>query len=334
MRTPPPDLPVEHVAAELRRAWGLPVADLTYQPLGFGSHHWLVRGTDGSAWFATADDLSARLRGADDTEGRAFARLAAAFGAAYALQHRHGLDFVLGPLPAVGDFLVRRISPRYSLVVHPFVDGRPAGDEEFDDLDDRLRALDLIARLHCAGIPDVAPRDDFTVPNRHALEVLLTPDGRWSDGPYASPSRSLLSKHGADVRVLLSAYDRMVARTADRTARMVLTHGEPGAGNILRTASGLVLIDWESALVAPPERDLWSLADEDPGIVAEYTRSTGVEVDREAFALYRLWYDLAEIGGYLKLFAEPHQETADTAESWRNLEFFLRPRDRWPDLFG
>jgi len=65
MRTPPPDLPVEHVAAELRRAWGLPVADLTYQPLGFGSHHWLVRGTDGSAWFATADDLTAFHRHQD-----------------------------------------------------------------------------------------------------------------------------------------------------------------------------------------------------------------------------------------------------------------------------
>jgi hypothetical protein len=48
---------------------------------------------------------------------------------------------------------------------------------------------------------------------------------------------------------------------------------------------------------------------------------------------YRLWYDLFEIAGYMAVFANPHTDTADVAESWKNLVEFLQPEVRWPALF-
>jgi aminoglycoside phosphotransferase (APT) family kinase protein len=57
---------------------------------------------------------------------------------------------------------------------------------------------------------------------------------------------------------------------------LVLTHGEPHAANTIKTDSGLVLIDWDSALIAPRERDLWSLALEDPAILHHYASKAGV----------------------------------------------------------
>jgi hypothetical protein len=45
-----------------------------------------------------------------------------------------------------------------------------------------------------------------------------------------------------------------------------------------------------------------------------------------------MWYDLFEIAGYISFFRAPHEATEDAAESWRNLRYFLRPADRWPDL--
>jgi len=128
----------------------------------------------------------------------------------------------------------------------------------------------------------------------------------------------------------VAGYDEMVDRVAARPGRMVVTHGEPHAGNVLATAAGLRLLDWESTLLAPPERDLWVLAASAPWILDEYPG----EVDRDALDLYRLWYDLSEIGGYLALFRAPHADTADAAESWTNLEFFLRPAQRWPARFS
>jgi hypothetical protein len=91
-------------------------------------------------------------------------------------------------------------------------------------------------------------------------------------------------------------------------------------------------VDWDFVQLAPPERDLWELAETDPSVLAAYTEATGTVVDSNALALFRMWYDLAEIAGYIELFRAAHGDTEDTAESWRNLEYFLRPAERWPQL--
>jgi len=115
---------------------------------------------------------------------------------------------------------------------------------------------------------------------------------------------------------------------------LVITHGEPHAANVITTASGLVLVDWDTTLLAPPERDLWHLADQDRSLLPRYTAATGTQIDDQALTLYRLWWDLAEIAGYLTLFRSAHEHTADTRESWNNLKEYLRPAERWPTLTG
>jgi hypothetical protein len=42
----------------------------------------------------------------------------------------------------------------------------------------------------------------------------------------------------------------------------------------------------------------------------------------------------AEISLYVRWFRSSHDDTADTAEGWRNLQFFLRPADQrlGPDI--
>jgi hypothetical protein len=47
-----------------------------------------------------------------------------------------------------------------------------------------------------------------------------------------------------------------------------------------------------------------------------------------------MWYDLAEISGYIRWFRNAHDGTADAAEGWQNLQYFLRPAERWPDLLA
>ena len=66
--------------------------------------------------------------------------------------------------------------------------------------------------------------------------------------------------------------------------------------------------------------------------LAAYTEATGTAIDPGALALFRMWYDLSEIAGYIELFRATHGDTEDAAESWKNLEYFLRPADRWPQM--
>jgi spectinomycin phosphotransferase/16S rRNA (guanine(1405)-N(7))-methyltransferase len=116
--------------------------------------------------------------------------------------------------------------------------------------------------------------------------------------------------------------------------RAVLTHGEPHAGNVLVVDGLFHLIDWDTALLAPAERDLWDLDPGDGSVLDAYAQATGVVPSAAALDLYRLWYDLAEIGQYLGELRRPHSDTADIAESWKNLQHFLQPTQRWPQLAG
>ncbi len=84
---------------------------------------------------------------------------------------------------------------------------------------------------------------------------------------------------------------------------------------MLKTPAGFVFVDWESALLAPPERDLWALAESDPGVLDAYSAATGTAIDTDALTLRRMWYDLAEISGYVRWFRSGHDDTADAAEA-------------------
>jgi hypothetical protein len=190
----------------------------------------------------------------------------------------------------------------------------------------------MLVRLHSAQATR-PPADNFAIPGRAALLAAMRSTGeRWQAGPYGSRSRDLLARHAADLGALLAVFDELVGRVRTRGDRMVITHGGPDAGNVLKTRAGFVFVDWESALLAPPERDLWALAESDPGVLDAYSAATGTAIDTDALVLHRMMYDLAEISLYVRWFWRGHDDTADAAEGWQNLQYFLRPAQRWPDL--
>jgi spectinomycin phosphotransferase/16S rRNA (guanine(1405)-N(7))-methyltransferase len=331
--TKPGDLPDSVIAKALEERWGIRVASLDYQAVGFGSHHWLVTPLAGQRLFATVDDLAAKLATARDTTSAAFGRLTAAFGTALALRMQGHLEFVIAPMPAAGGKVVARLSDRYSLAVHPYLAGKEAGpDGQFARAEDRQAVIDMLVRVHAARVGQ--PRtDDFAVPKLDTLRVMMAARHEtWTAGPYAQPAQDLLRAHARDLRALVSAYQDLARRVAARPDRMVITHGEPHAGNVIVTDDGLALVDWDTVLLAPPERDLWDLAADEPSLLDRYVAATGTEIDEDALVLYGLWYDLAEIGGYLSLFRSAHDDSADASESWKNLRHFLRPAERWPRL--
>ena len=108
----------------------------------------------------------------------------------------------------------------------------------------------------------------------------------------------------------------MSAARADPPA-LVLTHGEPHPGNTMRTDKGWLLIDWDTTPLAPPERDLWDLAD--APMRAAYSAATGIVLRDGLLELYRLRWDLTEIAIGLGRFGGPHGGSADDEETWANL---------------
>jgi len=61
----------------------------------------------------------------------------------------------------------------------------------------------------------------------------------------------------------MAHYDALVVSVGASREPMVITHGEPHRANTIVTTAGVALIDWDTALLARRERDLWMLIDED-----------------------------------------------------------------------
>lgn len=314
--------------AALAEAWGLDVARAALLPIGFGSYHWDVADGAGRRRFVTVDDLDHKGWLGLDRDS-AFAGLRGAFDAALALRREGGLPFVVAPLPALGGESVRRLGSRYAVALFPFLEGSSDGWGADRSPEDRAAVLRLLVELHgaTAVARPVAGNRHLDLPRRPHLEVALDElDLPWTGGPFSEPARDLLARHAGSIRRRLEVFDRLAREVAARPDDFVITHGEPHPGNVLRTAGRLVLVDWDTVGLAPPERDLWHVTAE-PDELAPYTEATGRTVDPAAIALYRLRWELDDISIYTAALRAPHARTADTETAFHSLCDYVRSED-------
>ena len=326
MLTPPDDLPEAVLVLALGRSWGMAVTSMEYRPVGWGSHHWAVADAAGTRWFVTVDELENKRLSASEPLDAGFARLRSALGAAMDLR-ACGAAFVVAPVPARDGEPLTRVNDRFGVAVYPFADGQSFDWGEFSSPAHWLSVLGLLVDTHTA--PPAASRralaDDFAVPYRDELEAACAPAGEVADcGPYARAVSLLARQHAAPLQRLLARYDALGLAAWAQDARMVLTHGEPHPGNTMLTAGGWVLIDWDTALVAPPERDLWDLDPGDGSILHAYAQATGTSPRPSLLDLYRLRWDLADIAADVSRFRRPHTGSIDDDQSWELLSSLVK----------
>jgi spectinomycin phosphotransferase len=327
MKTPPQNLKEDAISAALSAHWNVESAALTYMPLGFGSHHWIAETTDGDKWFVTIDDLLAAHLG--ENEEASFEVLASAFQTAAALRDTAKLSFVIGPTADSSGRWLHRLDERYSMAVFPFVDVEPSEFGEFQHGSDKNEAMRLIGEIHNATAQvcvDLLRKETLVVPSRtELLQALGSLDLTWNAGPYSEPARLLLRDHATALRQQLGQFDRLAAGVMADKSNWVVSHGEPHAGNIIRTRSGnMVVVDWDTVAYAPLERDLWMLLDEansDWSVYGDMTNVTSLS-DR-ALAAYRLHWNLSEIAIYVSWCRSPHDRTQEMEIAWAGLQQYV-----------
>jgi spectinomycin phosphotransferase/16S rRNA (guanine(1405)-N(7))-methyltransferase len=329
VRTGPEGLLDQEIVEALAAGWQLRVRDIEYAPVGFGSYHWWVV-ADERRWFVTADDLVRRRRFRGESNDEQRRRLAASLSTACSLNDA-GLDFVVAPRPTRTGDVIHMVGERFPVGLYPHIVGETHPWSPYPSRAARSAVVDRLVAIHAVPVSTcpTALVDDLVVPDRDRLvEALGDLDRPWEAGPFAEPARALLAANTDSLIKMLGHYDELAVEVAGRADRMVVTHGEPHRGNTIDTADGVVLIDWDTALVAAPERDLWALADADPGVLDEYAARTGVTPDDDALSVYRLWWDLTMISVAIGRFREPHREDEDTLIRWNALNHYLDPV-RW-----
>jgi spectinomycin phosphotransferase len=299
------------VAAALASHWDLAVTSLRYLPVGFGGYHWSADDTDGGRWFVTATDL-ARFD--------SFAELEQAMSTAVRLAQA-GLDFVLAPVPAASGRAACPAGSRYAITVSPFVDGTPGRWGDPMTAADLAAVTGMLARLHTARAePAEVPVRALALPDRAVIETALRERAApWQTGPYGEPTRALVNDHAASLATALDTFDQLTAELNVSADELVITHGEPHSGNLMRSHNGLLLIDWDMVGLALPERDLWWIVSDSGAEAAQYAQLTGHAVNETALSFYRLRWDLSDLTEFLPWFRGPHGPSADAETAWRGL---------------
>ncbi|MFC7583093.1 phosphotransferase [Nonomuraea antimicrobica] len=246
------------------RQWGIEASTLDYAPVGFGDFHWVAGDRAGRRWFVTVADVRRQT----------FDGLRLAMETAAVLREEAGLGFVVAPTRAADGATLRRLDRhRYAMSVFPYVGGTAGhfGDELPET--ERGLVIDLLAELHATPPPSTTPARPVDLAGRAWLERTLGDDGSlpWLGGPYSGPARELVATHARTLRRRLEEFDRL----AGRPGEPVVTHGEPHPGNLLRAdGDRRLLVDWDTAGMAVPERDLWLVARSDDDL-ARYADATG-----------------------------------------------------------
>jgi spectinomycin phosphotransferase len=332
VRALPEDVETSVLLGVLADCWGFDVDSAEYAPVGFGSYHWVVNDPKETRAFVTVDDLDLKpWLGA--TRESAFDGLRRAFDTAATLRDG-GLGFVVAPIPTSRGETVRRLGPRHTIALFPFVDGQ-AGRYGHYDPGQRAAVLTMLAKLHpsntcgCFGGAHHRPR----LPGRRHLEAGLQElDRTWLGGPFSEPARQALAGHASDLAELLALADCLSADVASRRSEWVVTHGEPHAVNVMRAGESHVLVDWDTVALAPPERDLWMVVSDTADVATIYADATGHQLDQVAVNFFRLTWDLKDLATYIQVLRSPHSDSEDTAKAYEGLTKCVAIRNRWAAL--
>ena len=293
------------LSAVLADGWGLRDLRLRYAPVGAGSYHWTA-----GRFFVTVDDLDAKpWLGSDRSSVLDGLRTAMEVAGALAT-----LPFVVAPVNGT----VCPLGDRYAVTMFPHVNGEPGEWGQPRTGSERTDVLDMLAALHKATVSVPVPSRPVALPARARLEQALD-DPAAIGGPHAEQVRAVLVEAAPRIRGMLAIFDRLAAALSGLPT--VITHGEPHPGNVIRTAAGPKLIDWDTVGLAPPERDLWFL----PGDFAAYEAATGYRPDPAALDLYRQRWRLDDIAAYLTDLAQATHPTEDTAQALTTLQALTTP---------
>ncbi|MFG1840627.1 phosphotransferase enzyme family protein [Micromonospora sp. NPDC049175] len=176
---------------------------------------------------------------------------------------RQGVPGIAAPLRTRdGDLSVDHDGHRLSVV--PWVSDQRALDGPMTDAHWQAYG-EVLAAVHAVPVTDELSRllpsggaayPSIVAATRAMAERLRDPDPADPAGPVLAELAAVWSTAADRVRALTGEVERGAASLRDGPAP-VLCHGDPHLGNLLLGAGGRVwLIDWDDAVLAPPECDL------------------------------------------------------------------------------
>jgi spectinomycin phosphotransferase len=237
-----------------------------------------------------------------------------------------GVRTVLAPLLCSDGRLQVSIG-RFTASLYPFVEGRNAFESALSPAQWTVFGLAL-RQLHDSNPPqEVArfiPREIYAGSLRDSARHFLTRVGkeRFVD-PIAARLATLFDSHRDVLKHVVDRAETLAGQLAQQPPDRVLCHGDIHAANLLIDAAGqLYLVDWDTLVFAPRERDLmfigggvggaWNRPEEERWFYHGYGP---VEVSRPALQYYRYERIVEDVVAYCELLLQSERGGRDRERS-------------------
>ena len=291
----PPALANDRIVAAVRAHYDVPVAALTFLPIGHDSAAWAYRveATDGAAYF-----LKVRARIANVVS---------------LVVPRHvqgrGVIEAVAPLPTLGRALWVELDG-FALILYPFVDGTTGMAGGMAERHWTVFGAAL-GRLHATPL---APELDRHVRRESFVpawgEVARRLDAHIAARAFADPVACELADfwrtRREEIRALVERAEALGERLRAAAPPPVLCHADAHTANVMiDSADRLRIVDWDETVLAPRERDLMFVVGGirsdlvGPRAEARFFQGYGpTTVDPLALAYYRHAWAVNDVGSF------------------------------------
>jgi spectinomycin phosphotransferase len=321
-----PDLQDELLKTRLSDAYGLRVALLAFLPLGADVNTAVYRveagdnNAQGRAYF-----LKLRRGPLDEMSVAVPAFLAG-----------QDIQQIIAPIRTGTGQLWSRLEP-FTMTLYPFVPG--VNGYEVDLSEQQWAELGAaLQRIHTASLPAwlrrALPRETYSARYRErvgSFQARLR-DSSFAD-PIAAGLAAILQARAAVIRQLVEGARRLGRLLQSRSQDFRLCHADIHNGNILVGQDGsLHIVDWDTALLAPIERDLMFVgsgigrAGNQPQELEWFYQGYGpTEIDPVALAYYRCERIVQDIDAFCEQILSTTEASEDRSQALRYLASQFQP---------
>lgn len=299
----------QSVADGLKKNYGIALESIEFKPVGEESHSYLVISRNGKKYFAKYCEKANVIKNIDLVN--------------QLLVQLRNLDFVVPPIDVNGATSFKVLSGK--IYVYPFIDGQivTLGNGEFDRfLVNEL--LEIMVKIHSSKdqIMVDLPVENFENDFLSDFQRLLTLRAK-TGNKRGNETASFIESGKTTINKLINDHTKLGNYYKSNKPIFVLTHGDITGRNIIMAKDGLKLVDWDGAMIAPPERDLNFLLDNPHFSVNKYLKKMGLKsYDPKLKEYYGQQWALGSIIGNLEnlltldLNPEDHDEYLNEAKEY------------------
>lgn len=318
-----PDLKDEEIVRCLRDAYGLNVDKVLFLPLGadFNTAVYRITTSDQTDYFLKL--RSDKFLEASVSVPKSLADL--------------GMKQVIAPIPTKTGELWANLAS-FKAMLYPYVDGHNGVDTKLSD-DHWVQFGATIKKLHSADTPSSitndVPKETFPSKWRETIKAFLKRiESEVFEEPVAVKMALFLKSKSSEILKFVERAEALAILLQKQPLDYVLCHADMHGWNlIVDKENALYIVDWDTLIFAPKERDLMFIGAGiwDSGITASEEESRfykgygQTEINHDLLAYYRFERIIQDIGDYCEYIFLSDEGGDDRVQCFEHLQPVFLP---------